>query len=315
MDFRHFQYFLATAEELHVARAAEKLGIAQPALSQIIRSIEERVGAKLFLRAHRRIELTEAGKAFQAEAKLAITHAERAKIAAIRAARGETGTVRIGYVSSALAEEAFLEALGAFRESHPEVVMDMILRKTASHIEAMRAGDQDVAVARGPAPGIPEFCDVKLFSRWPLLVALPAGHKLAARRHISFEDLRDETLLMPHDPPGSGLAHTIAQMFARHGFLPRRSIAVNEITSWMGLVGGKVGVAIVPSSARAFESHTVVYRPLRDVAEHSDLLVISRKNEKSPAVRALLERLWRTAPAAKSKKGDARATPSGPGTP
>lgn len=308
MDFRHFHYFLATAEELHVARAAEKLGIAQPALSQVIRGIEERVGAKLFHRAHRRIELTEAGKAFLAEAKLAVAHAERASQAARRAARGETGTVRIGYVSSALAEEAFLAALGAFRQSHPEVVIDMILRKTASHIEAMRAGDQDVAVARGPAPGIPETCEVKLFSRWPLLVALPAAHELAQRRHLVFEDLREETLLMPHDPPGSGLAHTIAQMFARHGFLPRRTIAVNEITSWMGLVAGNVGIAIVPSSARAFEAHTVVYRPLRDLAEHSDLLVISRKNEKSPAVRAFLERLWRTAPAAKGKKATALAT-------
>jgi DNA-binding transcriptional LysR family regulator len=182
--------------------------------------------------------------------------------------------------------------------------MDMLLRKTASHVEAMRAGDQDVAVARGPAPGIPDNCEVKLFSRWPLVMALPAKHKLAAKKQIAFEDLRDETFLMPHDPPGSGLAHTIAQMFARNGFLPRHSIAVNEITSWMGLVAGSVGVAIVPSSARAFEAHTVIYRPLRDADEYSDLLVISRRNEQSPAVRAFLERLWRTAPAAKGKKGE-----------
>lgn len=303
MDFRHFRYFIATAEELHVARAAEKLGIAQPALSQIIRSIEERAGAKLFLRAHRRIELTAAGKAFLTEARQALAHAERASLAARRAASGETGTVRIGYVSSALAESAFLAALGAFRQSHPGVVLDLMLRKTAEHIEAMRAGDQDVAVARGPAPGVPDFCEVKLFSRWPLVLALPENHPLAAKRHVGLEDLRDETLLMPHDPLGSGLAHTIAQLFAGHGFKPKRSIAVNEITSWMGLVAGNVGVAIVPTSARAFQTVAVVYRPLRDVTAFSDLLVISRKNEQTPAVRAFLERLWRTAPAAKGKKG------------
>jgi DNA-binding transcriptional LysR family regulator len=297
MDFRHFRYFVVTAEELHVARAAERLGIAQPALSQMIRTIEERVGARLFQRAHRRITLTPAGEAFLVEVKLALHHAEMASYAAKRADRGETGRVRIGYVSSALAEEAFLAALAAFRASHPDVVVDLLLRTTSEHIEAMRNEDQDMAVARGPAPGIPDFCDVKLFSRWPLLVAVPARHPLAEQEVIALEDLRDETLLLPDDPTGSGLTHTLSQIFARHSFLPRRSIAVTEITSWMGLVGGGLGVALLPSSARSLQTNSVVYRPLKGVTETSDLLVISRKGEAAPSVKALLDRLWRAAPA------------------
>lgn len=297
MDFRHFRYFVITAEELHVARAAERLGIAQPALSQIIRSIEERVGVQLFQRANRRITLTAAGLAFLSEARLALQHAEMAAHAAKRAARGETGRVRIGYVSSALAEEAFLAALAAFRRAYPDVVVDLILKTTTGHIEAMRGEDEDFAVARAPAPGIPEDYDVKLFSRWPLLVAIPARHVLAEREVISLEDLREETLLLPEDPPGSGLTHTIAQIFAQHGFMPRRSIAVTEMTSWMGLVGGGLGVALIPSSARSLQMSSVVYRPLKSVSEYSDLLVISRRGEHAPAVKALLERLWRSAPA------------------
>lgn len=296
MDFRHFRYFVVTAEELHVARAAERLGIAQPALSQMIRTIEERVGARLFQRANRRITLTPAGQAFLTEVKLALHHAEMASHAAKRADRGETGRVRIGYVSSALAEEAFLTALAAFRRSHPDVVVDLLLRTTSEHIEAMRNEDQDMAVARGPAPGIPDLCEVKLFSRWPLLVAVPVGHPLAEREVIALDDLRDETLLLPDDPPGSGLTHTLSQIFARHGFLPRRSIAVTEMTSWMGLVGGGLGVALLPSSARSLQTSSVVYRPLKGVNETSDLIIISRKNEVSPSVKALLDRLWRAAP-------------------
>ena len=301
MDFRQFRYFVVTAEELHVARAAERLGIAQPALSQMIRTIEERVGVRLFQRAHRRIALTPAGQAFLTEVKLALHHADMASLAAKRADRGETGRVRIGYVSSALAEEAFLAALAAFRTSHPDVVVDLLLRTTSDHIEAMRNEDQDMAVARGPAPGIPDFCDVKLFSRWPLLVAVPVGHRLADREAIALDDLRDETLLLPDDPPGSGLTHTLSQIFARHGFLPRRSIAVTEMTSWMGLVGGGLGVALLPSSARSLQTSSVVYRPLKGVTETSDLIIISRKNEASPSVKALLERLWRAAPAGKAE--------------
>lgn len=302
MDFRHFRYFLVTAEELHVARAAERLGIAQPALSQMIRTIEERVGARLFQRAHRRITLTPAGQAFLVEAKLALQHADMASHAAKRAARGETGRVRIGYVSSTLAEEAFLAALAAFRRSHPDVVVDLVLRTTSEHIEAMRSEDQDMAVARGPAPGIPENCEVKLFSRWPLMVAVPARHPLADREVIALEDLRDETLLLPDDPTGSGLTHTLAQIFARHGFLPRRSIAVTEMTSWIGLVGGGLGVALIPSSARSLQMNSVVYRPLKGVSEFSDLVVISRKGEAAPSVKALLDRLWRAAPANAGKE-------------
>ncbi len=302
MDFRHFRYFMVTAEELHVARAAERLGIAQPALSQVIRNIEERAGAKLFLRAHRRIELTAAGRAFLNEARQAVAHAEMASQAAKRAERGETGNVRIGYVSSALTEEAFLATLASFRKSHPHVVVDLLLRRTSEHIEAMRSGDHDVAVARGPAPGIPDHCEARLFSRWPLWVAVPARHTLASQKHIILEDLSEETLLLPEDQPGSGLAHTIANIFARHAFLPRRSIIASELTSWMGLVAGGLGVAIVPASARSLQMHGVAYRPMRGVGDVSDLIVISRRNEQSPAVRAFLERLWRTAPAAKVKK-------------
>lgn len=297
MDFRHFRYFAVTAEELHVARAAERLGIAQPALSQIIRSIEERVGAQLFQRANRRITLTAAGQAFLLEAKLALQHAEMAAHAAKRAARGETGRVRIGYVSSALLEETFLTALAEFRQKYPEVVVDLVLRTTAGHIDAMRNEELDVAVARGPAPSIPEGFEVCPFSRWPLVVAVPARHPLAGRESLSLADLREEPLLMPDDPPGSGLAHTVAQILAQNGFMPREVIRVTEVTAWVGLVGAGLGVALLPASARALQMNSVCYRPLRGVEAFTELLVISRRGEHAPAVRALLERLLRAAPA------------------
>jgi DNA-binding transcriptional LysR family regulator len=300
MDFRQFRYFIVTAEELHVARAAERLGIAQPALSQMIRGIEERVGARLFHRAHRRITLTAAGVAFLAEARLAVEHAEMAAKAAQRASRGETGRVRIGYVSSALLEETFLNALALYQQKNPDVVVDLVLRNTVGHIAAMRSEDQDVAVARGPAPGVPDGFEVRPFSRWPLVVAVPARHPLAERRTLSLDDLQDETLLMPDDPPGSGLAHTVAQTLAQHGFLPHRVIRVTEVTAWVGLVGAGLGVALLPASARALQMNSVSYRPLKGVQAQSELLVISRRGETAPAVRAFLERLWKAAPAAKA---------------
>ncbi|MEO7938292.1 MAG: LysR family transcriptional regulator, partial [Burkholderiaceae bacterium] len=149
MNFRQFRYFVTVAEELHVGRAAERLGLAQPALSQHIKALEERLGVKLFLRAHRRITLTDAGEAFLAEARTALHHADRARNAAQRAARGETGNVTIGYVSSALAEQPFVHALSAFRASHPEVVIEMSLRLASVLVDALRNQAVDIVVTRG----------------------------------------------------------------------------------------------------------------------------------------------------------------------
>ena len=291
MDFRHFRYFVTVAEELHVARAAAQLGMAQPALSQHIRALEERLGVQLFLRANRRISLTEAGAAFLAEAREALRHAELATNAAQRAARGETGNVTIGYVSSALAEPAFLTALAAFRSSHPDVQIEMRMRLMAVHIESLRTQAVDITVTRGPFPDIPEGYESFVLARQPMLVAVPQNHPLSAAASIALPELSEDTFLQPEDPPGTGLADTVSRLCVSARFIPRRSMVVNEMTSVIGLVAASLGVAMLPASAMTLQMPGVVYRPLRDASAVSDLLVVYRRFERSPAVQALLTRL------------------------
>ncbi|MBS1207782.1 MAG: hypothetical protein H6R19_180 [Proteobacteria bacterium] len=291
MDFRHFRYFVTVAEELHVARAATQLGMAQPALSQHIRALEDRLGVKLFLRANRRISLTEAGTAFLAEARAALHHAELATNAAQRAARGETGNVTIGYVSSALAEPAFLTALSAFRSSHPDVVIEMRMRLMAVHIEALRTQAVDIAVTRGPFQDIPDGYESFVLARQPMLVAVPQNHPLSAAESIALQDLSEDTFLQPEDPPGKGLADTVNRLCSAARFTPRRSMVVNEMASVVGLVAASLGVALLPASATTMQMPGVVYRPLRDASALSEMLVVHRRFERSPAVRALLTRL------------------------
>ncbi|MDP5239252.1 LysR substrate-binding domain-containing protein [Uliginosibacterium sp. 31-16] len=291
MDFRHFRYFVTVAEELHVARAAAQLGMAQPALSQHIRALEDRLGVQLFLRANRRISLTEAGEAFLAEAREALRHAELATNAAQRAARGESGNVVVGYVSSALAEPAFVAALAAFRSSHPEVVIEMRMRLVAVHIEALRAQAVDLTVTRGPMPDIPEGYESFVLAHQPIVVAVPQAHALSAASAIALPELSEDTFLQPEDPPGTGLADTVSRLCAAARFVPRRSMVVNEMASVVGLVAAGLGVALLPASATYMQIPGVVYRPLQDGTATSDLLVIHRRFERSPAVRALLTRL------------------------
>ncbi len=291
MNFRHFRYFVTTAEELHVGRAAQRLGIAQPALSQHIRALEDRLGVPLFLRAHRRITLTEAGDAFLAEARMALHHAEKAGNAAQRAARGETGNVVIGYVSSALAEQPFVRSLAAFRASHPDVMIEMLLRLAGTLIDAVQSEVVDISVTRGPVPTAINDCESFVLARQPLIAVLPQGHRLSALASIRLSELAEDTLLQPDDPPGLSLGHTLQQLLIDAGFSPQRTIVVNEMSSTIGLVAAGLGVALLPASARVMRLPGVAFCTLQDVLAVSELIVVHRRFERSAAVRTLLDRL------------------------
>lgn len=291
MNFRQFRYFVVTAEELHVGRAALRLGIAQPALSQHIRALEDQLGVQLFLRAHRRIVLTEPGEAFLAEAKAALHHAEKAGNAAQRAARGETGNVVVGYVSSALAEQAFVRSLAAFRASHPDVHIDMSLRPGGSLSEAVQSDVVDMAVTRGPVPAAVDGCESFVLARQPVIAVLPQSHRLSGSGSIALIDLAEDTMLQPEDPPGMSLGHTLQQLMGEAGFVPRRTMVVNEMSSTVGLVAAGLGVALLPASARVMQLPGVAFCNLHDVHAVSDLVVVFRRFERSAAVRTLLERL------------------------
>ena len=291
MNFRQFRYFVTTAEELHVGRAAQRLGIAQPALSQHIRALEDQLGVQLFLRANRRIALTEAGEAFLIEARAALHHADRAGKAAQRAARGETGNVVIGYVSSALAEQPFVRSLAAFRASHPDVSIEMLLRPGGSLTEAVQSDVVDIAVTRGPLPAAVDGCESFVLARQPLIAVLPQSHRLSASTSIPLSALAEDTLLQPDDPPGLSLGHTLQQLLIQTGFRPRRTMVVNEMSSTVGLVAAGLGVALLPASARVMQLPGVAFCTLLDVHAVSELLVVFRRFERSAAVRTLLDRL------------------------
>lgn len=289
MDLRRFHYFATVAEELHVGRAAQRLGIAQPALSQHIRALEERLGVRLLLRAHRRIALTEAGEAFLVEARATLHHAAQATNAALRAARGETGSVVIGYVSSALAEQPFVRALATFRSSHPDVSIEMQLRLVSSQLDALREQTVDLAVLRGPVPEVPEGWEALVLASQPLIAVLPDNHRLSGAERIPLSALVHDTLLHPEDPPGTGLAATVRQLLAEAKFTPHRSMVVNEMSSTIGLVAAGLGVALLPASARVLRLPGVAFCELEGVSAVSELLVLHRRFERAAAVGALLK--------------------------
>lgn len=291
MDFRQFRYFVTAADELHFARAAERLNIAQPALSQQIKSLEERVGAKLFHRTKRRVELTEAGAAFLLEARTTLEQAEKAVRAARDIARGEAGRINLGIVGSVMYEPDFPRVLNDYRKAHPGVQLSLHEMPILKQIEAVRTGNLDIAIIREPVPqNIPAELEVFSLSSQRLVVALPTAHPMAAAESIALATLADDEFLAFLDPEGIGMGQTLQDLCRNAGFEPKITQRVTEIATMISLIAAGFGVSLIVDIVSHLKLPGVCYRTLADCDASSRLLVINRRFERSVAVRTLLER-------------------------
>ncbi len=292
MDFRHFRYFVAVAEELHFARAAERLGIAQPALSQQIRSLEERMGVRLFDRAHRRVELTEAGAVFLVEVRVALESAEKAVRVAQDVARGASGTIDIGFVGSIMYEPRFPVLLKDYRDARPDVRLLLHEMAPLLQIEQVAAQHLDIAIVRSPLPAVlPEGLESFVLASQRLVVVLPRDHRLAEAQDLQLADLSGDSFLSFDDPPGVGLGHAVLSLCREAGFEPDICLRVSEIGTLISLVAAGHGVSLMPATVAHLQLPGVRYVPLRDITPCSELVVIHRRIERSAAVRALLARM------------------------
>src|SRR5689334_12574045 len=179
MELRHLRYFVAVAEEGHVTRAAERLGIQQPPLSLQIRALEREVGTPLFRRKPRGMELTAAGKAFLTDATAILEHVDHAFATTRRTARGEQGRIAIGFTSSAPFHPFVPRVIRAFREAYPLVALSLDESGTTELIDDLRHERVDAAFIRTPVAD-PMGITVNPLLEEAMLVALPATHALGA---------------------------------------------------------------------------------------------------------------------------------------
>lgn len=292
MDFRQFRYFVVAAEELHFARAAEKLGIAQPALSQQIKALEEQLGTRLFLRAKRRVELTETGAAFLAETRAALDQADKAVRVARNMARGEAGQIDIGLVGSVMYESRFTHQLKAYSKEHPGVRICLHEMPILTQIDEVRSQHLDIAIIREPVPAsVLEGIEHFVLSERRLVVAMPEEHPLSSRRTLRLADLADDAFLVFADPPGVGIGQALLDHCRSAGFEPRITQKVSEIATLISLIAAGFGVGLVVELVSHLRLPGVCYRPVEDVAMPSRLIVAHRRFERSPAVCDLLENL------------------------
>lgn len=292
MDFRQFRYFVTTADELHYARAAEHLGVSQPALSQQIKALEKQLGVQLFARKNRRIELTEAGAAFLIEARATLAMADKSIRIAQDTARGEAGTIDIGYVGSVMYEMRFARLLKAYCQRHPQVRLTLHERAILPQLEAVAQRQLDIAIVREPLPqAMPQGLEFFTLSSQRLAVVLPVAHALAKAQSIALSQLAGDDFLAFLDPAGVGLGHALLELCHEAGFEPRIAQRVSEIATMISLVAAGFGVSLMADTVSHLRLPGVCYVPLAGIDARSRLIVVHRRFERSATVRGLLKTL------------------------
>ena len=293
MELRHLRYFMAVAEEKHVTRAAERLGMQQPPLSQQIRALERELDVQLFRRLPRGVEPTAAGLAFLSDARAIVAQIDRAVATAKRTARGEQGRIAVGFTSSAPFNPFVPRVIRAYREAFPLVALMLEEGGTTELIEALRHERIDAAFVRTPLADRAGLVVQSLLEE-PMVLALPRGHALArkksASKALSLTALAGETFVIYRRPNGPGLHDAIVSACNAAGFSPRIGQEAPRIGSTLNLVAAGLGISLVPESLQLMRMDGVAFRRLAGAVQpKAPLYIAARRNEASAAVRKFLE--------------------------
>ena len=287
MELRHLRYFIAVADELSFSRAAERLDMAQPPLSQQIQRLERELGVALFLRTKRRVELSDAGRAILDEARRAVAQADAVAAAANRVVRGEAGVLRLGFSSAALYTR-LPQALRAYRARYPLVSLNLREHSSEQQVAMLTRGELDAGVVRLPIESASGSLAVESIVREPLVLAMPRGPRLGASASVRIRELSAEPFIIFPRNVAPGLYDRIVGLCRNGGFAPTVAQEAAEISTIVSLVSAGLGIAIVPGSVRNLQRDRVLYRDLRPTAMTEMAIAYDREND-SMVLRSFLE--------------------------
>jgi DNA-binding transcriptional LysR family regulator len=299
VELRHLRYIIAVAEEGHITRAAELLGIQQPPLSRLIKAIEQETKIQLFRRVPRGVELTDAGRTFVEGARATFAHLDRTLESARRTARGEEGRISLAVTSSAGFQPLVPQAIRAFHEKFPRVTVTLAVGGRPEAIEGLQSNRFDAAFFWTNS-GKPESLVFHQVLEGTLVVALPEGHPLARGRTeaaLPLKALSDETFVVSgrSGTPSAQLRAIFAACQAA-GFTPRVGQETQQVVSVLPLVAAAIGIAIVPAAMQQMDFKGVIYRPLAVASQFKvPLYLASRRGDTSTVLREFVNLVRRRA--------------------
>ncbi|OZI37137.1 hypothetical protein CAL29_01525 [Bordetella genomosp. 10] len=289
MELRHLRYFVAVAEEEHVTRAARRLGMQQPPLTQQIQALEAELGVPLFERRPRSIQLNEAGRAFLEDARRLLQDADAAVSRIQRYAQAADAVLRIGMTTTSALHHRTRALLRAFRGQRPEVVLQLEEGAAADLLGGLERGEHDVVLIRGPGPEVSTFA-TQWLSEDDLMVAVPAQHPIAHSDGIDLGDLRHEDLILYRQGGYMGLSSRLMATFERQGIQPRVGAEARRLLSAVNMVATGMGITVVPRSLEALRIDSVIYLPLQtQPVDRAPVTMIYRRTDCHPLLHEFLD--------------------------
>lgn len=271
IELRHLRYFVAVAEELHFGRAAQRLHIAQPPLSQQIRKLEEAIGHPLFLRTSRNVRLTAAGEELLKRAQQTLRKVSEDVQSTRRVGRGEVGTLTVGFIASSMLT-VFPHMLSIYRRQFPEVALRLREYYTGVLLQALRDGTTDIGFTRDAGTN-EEGLHTEILLHEPYIAVVPRHHTLAKRTVLRIGDLRDEPFVLFSAEVGLNAWEKVMRLCRQANFRPRVAQEAPHWLSILRLVGAGIGVTIAPASVEKIADEGVRCFPLKDakVLSHLEL--------------------------------------------
>jgi DNA-binding transcriptional LysR family regulator len=285
---RLLSQFIAVAEELHFGRAAARLHMAQPPLSQAIKNLEEIVGVQLLARSKHSVSLTPAGRAFLEEARELIAHGQRAIDTARRASEGLTGRITIGFMGS-VSYELLPRILREFRTQFPAIHVDLREQTSVEQIESLHASKIDLGIVRVPLNNAADL-NMRTIEVERFIAVLPRDHRLAASRSLRLEDLAEAPFMIFPADKSPSLHAKFLMACDEAGFSPRIAHEAWQMASMVSLVAAGMGVALLPAQVRNSPHPGVVYKDLDNDSERLELKIAAawRPDNISAGVHSML---------------------------
>src|SRR4051812_18291488 len=286
MELRHLRYFTAVAEELNFRRAAEKMHVAQPALSAQIRSLEEEIGVKLLRRSTRKVELTPAGRVFLQEAKGVLESALQAEQKAKQAEAGLGGTFRLGVIGPT-ANAWLARILRDFQQRFPDVRLSLYDLTSTEQLRRLRENELDAGLLRPPM-GNPEL-EYKFVEESRQVLALPAGHRLARKRKIDWVDFDKEPMVLMHPNVQHGYYDAFLAACSKAKAKPRVAQYANDIQTKMWLISAGFGIAPTTATLAEVKRPGLIFRPLPPGLPPVHTILVWRRADDSPILANFLK--------------------------
>jgi len=288
MELRHLRYFVMTAEERNISRAAERLFVSQPAVSRQIKDLEEELGMKLFIREPNGMRLTEAGSTALVHAREILRQSNALLDTMQLLARSGSGVVvKVGFLPTAL-PNFLTDALRRFHRTNKECQVRIFEMSPREQETALRDGGIDLALLGNPSTRVQRAFKVVPIFRTPVAMLVPDDHPLAGRKSVALSEFGEDPFITLHEDQFPERPKMLAELFGKAGIKPEVMLRATGLSELLGLVGGGAGVAVAPADLENLPHHGVVFIPLRKPKKTLTFSAAVRKRERSSELEALL---------------------------